>query len=115
MNKKKIILNIVFILIVLFAFTNVAFADNVGGMNVQIKENSTILKSSKNIIGIAQVIGVGVAMTMLIVLGISYMVAAPGDKAEIKKHAVVYVVGAIFIFATTGIISIAYAIAGNIK
>ena len=43
---------------------------------------------------------------MLIVLAIKYISAAPGDKAEIKKHAVVYVVGAVILFAATGILQI---------
>ena len=66
--------------------------------------------SANNILGaimtVAQVIGVGVAIVMLIVLAIKYVYTAPGDKAEIKKHAVVYVVGAIVLFAASGILGI---------
>ena len=66
--------------------------------------------SLKNIInavlGWVQIIGIGVAVIMLIVLAIKYISAAPGDKAEIKKHAVVYVVGAVILFAATGILQI---------
>lgn len=58
------------------------------------------------IITVAQIIGVGVAIIMLIVLAIKYISAAPSDKAEIKKHAVVYVVGAIVLFAASGILGI---------
>lgn len=58
------------------------------------------------IITVAQVIGIGVAIIMLIVLAIKYISAAPSDKAEIKKHAVVYVVGAIVLFAASGILGI---------
>ena len=43
---------------------------------------------------------------MLIVLAIKYISAAPGDKAEIKKHAVVYVVGALVLFGASGIIEV---------
>lgn len=52
---------------------------------------------------------------MLIVLAMKYMVAAPGDKADIKKHAIVYVVGAIVLFATTQILEIIAKFAGNIS
>lgn len=58
------------------------------------------------ILVVAQVIGVGVAVIMLIVLAIKYISAAPSDKAEIKKHMVVYVVGAVLLFAATGILEI---------
>lgn len=59
-----------------------------------------------SVITIVQVIGVGVAIIMLIVLAIKYISAAPGDKADIKKHAVVYVVGAIVLFAASGLLGI---------
>ena len=59
-----------------------------------------------SILTIVQVIGVGVAVIMLIVLAIKYISAAPGDKADIKKHAVVYIVGAIVLFAASGILGI---------
>ena len=75
--------------------------------------------SVQNIIGalitIIQIVGSGVAIIMLIVLAIKYISAAPGDKAEIKKHAVVYVVGAVILFAATGILQIVKQFAGNIK
>ena len=55
---------------------------------------------------VVQVVGVGVAVIMLIVLAIKYISAAPSDKAEIKKHAVVYVVGAVVLFAASGILGL---------
>lgn len=82
-------------------------------------DKSGASSSAQNIIGalisIIQVIGVGVAIIMLIVLAIKYISAAPGDKAEIKKHAVVYVVGAIVLFAATGILQIIKSFSSNIS
>ena len=82
-------------------------------------DNSGASSSDQNIIGalitIIQVVGSGVAIIMLIVLAIKYISAAPGDKAEIKKHAVVYVVGAIILFAATGILGIVKNFATNIE
>ena len=65
-------------------------------------------------ITIVQVVGVGVAIIMLIVLAIKYISAAPGDKADIKKHAVVYVVGAVVLFAASGILQIVKNFAKNV-
>ena len=48
----------------------------------------------------------GVAITMLLVLAMKYMSAAPSEKADIKKHAVVYVVGAVVMFAASGLLTI---------
>ena len=67
------------------------------------------------ILTIAQVIGVGVAVIMLIVLAIKYISAAPSDKAEIKKHMVVYIVGAVVLFAASGILEIIKRFAGMVN
>lgn len=69
---------------------------------------------SQSVITIARVISMGVAITMLIVLAIKYMSSAPGDKATIKKSAVTYVVGAIVMFASYGILTIIQAFAKGI-
>jgi len=83
------------------------------------KDNTGVAKSVKEIIQsiltITQVIGVGVAVIMLVVLAIKYISAAPSDKAEIKKHMVVYVVGAILLFAASGILEIIKRFAGMVK
>ena len=67
------------------------------------------------VLTIVQDVGCGVAVIMLIVLAIKYISAAPGDKADIKKHAVVYVVGAVVLFAASGILGIVKKFAGNIQ
>lgn len=68
-----------------------------------------------SVLTIVQVVGCGVAVIMLIVLAIKYISAAPGDKADIKKHAVVYVVGAVVLFAASGILQIVKNFASNVQ
>ena len=68
-----------------------------------------------SVLTVVQVVGCGVAVIMLIVLAIKYISAAPGDKADIKKHAVVYVVGAVVLFAASGILGIVKKFASNIQ
>ena len=65
------------------------------------------------IIGIARVIGMGIALIMLAVVAIKYMVAAPDEKANIKNRAVAYIVGATILFAATGILTIIQKFATN--
>lgn len=65
------------------------------------------------ILGITQVIGVAIAVIMLIVLAIKYISAAPSDKADIKKSAVAYIVGAVVLFAASGILGIIRTFAEN--
>ena len=65
------------------------------------------------IINIAQVIGTGVAIIMLIVLAIQYIAASPEGKAEIKKNSTVYIVGAVILFAASGLLGIVRNFAVN--
>ena len=81
------------------------------------QDNSGASNAAANIIGmiinIAQVIGMGVAIIMLIVLAIKYIAASPEGKAEIKKNATIYVVGAVILFAASGILGIIRRFAVN--
>ncbi len=122
MTKK--VMRIVAVLLavaIVAALTGSVFAT--GDINInafkETKDTSGASESITNIIGalinIIQIVGSGVAIIMLIVLAIKYISAAPGDKADIKKHAVVYVVGAIVLFAATGILQIIKNFSGNIN
>ena len=92
---------------------------NVERFEKNAEDNTGAAKAASNVLGsaliVVQVIGVGVAVIMLVVLAIKYISAAPGDKAEIKKHAVVYVVGAIVLFAASGILSLIRKFATGIE
>ena len=55
---------------------------------------------------VVKYIGVAVAIIILLVLGTKYVVAAPGERADIKKSAVPYVIGAFVLFATSGLLSL---------
>lgn len=123
-NLKKGAVAILLAIIVCSLIVNVASA-----MNFKDVKEETVTASAADTTGasesvnsmigailtVAQVIGVGVAVIMLIVLAIKYISAAPGDKADIKKHAVVYVVGAVVLFAASGILGIIRNFAGNVK
>jgi len=65
---------------------------------------------AKNILGtgiqVLRVAGTGISIIMLSYMGIKYMTAAPSEKAEFKKSATAYVVGAIILFAASNIIAI---------
>ena len=74
------------------------------------KDTSKASTSTQNVVGailqVARIAAIGVALIMLTVLAMKYMYSAPGDRAEIKKHAVVYIVGAVVLFASSGILGI---------
>ena len=83
-------------------------------------DKSGAASSVQSIVGalifIIQIIAFAAAVIMLMFLGIKYITASPDGKAEIKKSSVQYVVGAIILFAATGILQIVRNFAlSNIK
>ena len=66
------------------------------------------------VISSIRIIGVCFAVVMLLTVAMKYMSAAPGDRADIKKHAVVYIVGAVVLFGASGILTIIKNFATNI-
>ena len=58
------------------------------------------------VLEIVRNVGVGIAVLILLIHGCKYMLASAGEKAEIKKHAITYVIGAIVLFASATILEI---------
>lgn len=125
-KTMKIVAVLLIAIMAVMVFSNIAFAkinldQGFTDAETMIQNNkgdttaaTSVSKMANSIIGIVQVVGMAVAVIMLIVLAIKYISAAPSDKAEIKKHAVVYVVGAVVLFAATGILEIVKNFAKNI-
>lgn len=74
---------------------------------------TTVQLIAGNLLSIAQAIGIAVAVIILVVLAIKYITASASDKAEIKKSAVGYIVGAVLLFAGSGILAIIQGFAEN--
>ena len=60
-----------------------------------------------SVLAVVKASGVTTAVVILMVIGIKYIMASAGDRADIKKYAVKYVIGALILFSATGLISIA--------
>ena len=101
MKTKTImrILTVVMVIAMIATLTSTAFAEislpegnNMGAVPTGLQGSVSI------IISIVQFICYAAAVIMLIVLGVKFISASPDGKAEIKKSAVIYVVGAILVF-----------------
>ena len=72
--------------------------------------NADIDEVAKNTMGSAiqviRIVATGMSVIMLSYIGIKYMMASPAEKAEFKKTATIFAVGAIMIFAAGNILSI---------
>ena len=110
--SKKVLIGIVTLLVVAVLFATIApvFAvenpQDYFTPNTQTGTATNFQNAGGTIIGLVQIIGTAVAIVMLIWLGIKYVIAAPEEKAEIKKGAFIYVIAAVFIFAASNIVKI---------
>ena len=110
MNYKTVtkIITILLIIATILGAVSMVFADSIeipGGTNTGI--SGTGLETTvKNIIGIVQFICYAAAVILLVILGVKWISAAPDAKADIKKSAVIYVVGAALVFAAGAILQV---------
>lgn len=104
---------------VLLTFQNYAEASMPDISTIEGAGDASTANSVEKIVGailyITKVIAVGIGLIMLTAVAIKYMSSAPGERATIKKHAVVYVVGACVLFGSAGILNIIQKFATNIK
>lgn len=80
------------------------FKGGSGGSLGTTKQTATNIIST--ILDVVRLVGAAVAVIILIVIACKYIIASAGDRADIKKYAINYVIGAIILFATTGILSL---------
>lgn len=105
MKKKFLSILIMTLLITALAVAPV-FATGVMSQMTGDGDTGNIGEIGNNIFTIVQAVAVVVAIIMLVVLGIRYVSAPVGEKAEVKKQIVPYVVGVLFIFSAVGIIQL---------
>ncbi len=126
-NKLMVII-ILFALALSFVLATISNAstDSWGsGLITEVEENSTgnddsdVSEDVGNLLGniavIVRVVAVATAVIILIVLAMKYMIASPGDKADVKKSMIPYVIGAFVVFAAGGIISMIIDFSSQIK
>ena len=119
-NKKiKIFSSLILIIMLIFANCIEVYAWEPNWVAVEGKnaENTTaviynVMGAAINVVTIA---GAGIAIVMLIVMGIQYTMNSVEKKAELKKQMHSYVMGAIIIFSASGLLQIIQLFAKNIN
>ena len=119
-QKMKRIFAVVLMISCIFLISPKAFANNDpskkdnGNFNFSSYDDPTNDSSADQIaqktmgtaINVIRIVATGVSVVMLSYVGIKYMMAAPSEKAEFKKSATIFIVGAILIFAAGNILTI---------
>lgn len=121
MKKNKIFKLIVIFLTIILCILTIGEVDAANGFEkAKLERKSSVFEegaedsnitnlanNSANLaITIMRTVGMTIAVTMLLIVSIKYMVSSAGDRADIKKHAIVYVVGAVVLFGAVGILGI---------
>lgn len=110
-SLKRVSIIILSILIILSLFSNTLaagakdFTGEMSGEGIEDAKNSTVSILS-SILGVIRTAGVAIAVIILMVIACKYIVASAGDRADIKKYAVNYIIGALVLFGSSGILSI---------
>ena len=89
-------------------------SDVLGKLTGNTDAASAVTTTANNIVGIVQVICYTTAVIMLIYLGVKFITASPEAKADIKKSAIMYVIGAIIVFAAGTLLGVISNLSTNV-
>ncbi len=108
--NRKILKIFILILCCLMFFSVVSLAD-VSDFNGTISSGAedsreVIVKLIATSLNTIRIAGIAIAVIMLIVVACRYIIASAGDRADIKKYAMNYIIGALVLFGASGIITI---------
>lgn len=115
---KKFLIIVLIALISLSIISNVSFASDVlsqfnGNPTGGVVGGSKVSIIMASILQVVRIVGSGLAVAILLVLGIKYTIASASDRADIKKSATAYVIGAIIMFGASGLLGIIQEIIEN--
>ena len=103
-STLKIINILAITLCVIMAFGTVLAADiNFGDLDNGTANVSELQSYGATIVTIIRNVGIVLAVVMLMIIGLKYMMGSAEEKAEYKKTLMPYVIGAVLLFAASGI------------
>lgn len=124
--KNKVIYKILFIFLILLCLsTVVTYAADYGSINqfepytnthgtgFQIIDN-TITRTSGVVLDIVRIAAFCLGLLILIIIGIKYIIATPEMRAELKKDVPNYFIGAVILFAASGILKFVTYFVGDV-
>lgn len=108
MNSKKIakIATILMIIATIAMACGMVFASSISVPEATNGGVGAISGTVSNVIGVVTYICYAAAVVMLVYLGIKWITASPEAKADIKKGAIIYVIGAVLVFAAGLILNV---------
>ena len=120
---KKAFIIIILIMTIVMCFNYISYASTIseelGDLDeykgqVSAPTNGKFLSKVGVVLGVIQAVGMIVSVVVASVVGIKYMMGSIEEKAEYKKTAISYVIGAIFVFSITTVPEVIYQFVNGI-
>lgn len=113
MKKIVSLLIVLLLLSMVIEISNVYAADaGIGELIQSMNGTSTAAAADEKvggiintIIGLLQVAGSGISLIVITILGIKYILASPGEKADVKKSAMPIAIGCVLLFGAVNLIA----------
>lgn len=111
---KKVLIKLISILLIVVCILSITngvdatskiIKDNFNG-NTTAEGTTAVKQILSGVLSVVRTVGAVIAVVMLMTIGAKYIVASAGDRADIKKYAINYVIGAIILLGATGILSV---------
>lgn len=115
MRRKfsRVITIVLLMFLIMSLFFSVVAGSTPGDFNGEIQPDSGakdgkdfIVRVISTSLNTVRTVGIAVAVVMLMTVACKYIMASAGDKADIKKYAFNYVIGALVLFGAAGIVTI---------
>ena len=118
MKIKGIMKIALMVLIITMIFSSIAYAETGGEANSNFSFSEINNQSANDdlktpitdalgaVMAVIRIIATGVAIVMISVVAMKYLMAAPGDRADMKKASIQYVVGAVVVFGAANILTL---------
>ena len=124
MNKKTIIKIMITLYVIVVCTCTMCYAQDEGIKSLVSSMDGTsspnmgaehgTVKIVNTAIGLLQIAGSGIALLVITIMGIKYILAAPGEKADIKKMATPIVIGCVLVFGAVNLAAIIESFSGSV-
>ncbi len=115
MKKTIKIINIIFIVLILFTIlsSDIFAAVNIDNIkdNVSMSGENEITSITSYIYSIITTTGIVLSVVILAILGIKYMLGSASERADYKKTMIPYLIGAVLVFSASTIANVIYLLA----
>lgn len=113
MRKNRIIIILILLMtfiIIIPAYLNIVQCDGKidTGLVAKPEASSEFESLGESVLGAIQVLGVGISVSVIVVIGIKYMLGSVEEKAQYKETMKPYIIGVVFLALASTIPNLIY-------